>query len=91
MSEEAVIDGIGRIKRIIRVELSVALNTACEPQLLRFSSTWTCPRTVLHLSAGQLDVRNITFLVPGNGLTCEELLIRLAVLRHLKIDIKALL
>lgn len=51
------------------------------------------PSTVLHLSSGRLALKNIRYLVPDddNAMVCEDVLIGLPVLKHLRVDTKTLL
>lgn len=86
-----MLQGIGRLINIEPISLSVALKSGDEAQSFRFSRTWTCPRTVLHLSAGPLALLNIRYLIPDDDLACSDLLIGQPVLYHLKIDTKTLL
>ena len=91
VAEAAVLQGIGRMKAIEPVTLSVALKAGETAQRFSFSRSWTPPRTVLHLSSGQLALVNVTYLVADGELTCEDLLIGLPVLQHLHVDTRTLL
>ena len=93
VAEQAAIKGIGKISTIEPVRLQVALKTGKndKAQTFRFSRSGMVPRTVLHLSAGQLALINVSFLIADDDLTCEDLLIGLPVLRHLQVDTKTLL
>lgn len=91
LAERAVLAGIGTLKAIPTVRLQVALKAEAEAQVFSFSRRWTCPRTILHLAAGQLALCNISFLVAEDDLACEDMLIGLPVLQHLKVDTKTLL
>lgn len=52
--------------------------------LKMFSSISVCtlPSTVLHLSADQIVLKNIRYLVPDDSTTCEDFLIGFTVCRH---------
>lgn len=73
------------------MEVTVALTVKTDPTRFSFSREWNCPRTVLQLSAGHLDMLNIQYLILDNDLSCEDLLIVLPVLRHLNVDTTVLL
>ena len=83
--------GIGKIVDIPPTSLQVALKTGHQAQSFKFSRRWTVPRTIMHLPSGALALQNISFLVADDELACEELLIGLPVLRHLRIDSQTLL
>lgn len=91
VAENAVLNGIGKFKKIPPISLQVALKDGDDPQKFTFSRTWTPPRTVLLLSAGPLALVNVTFLVADADLSVEDLLIGLPVLQHLGVDTKTLL
>lgn len=91
LAEAAVIQGIGQMKRIKPVTINVALNQGDEEQELRFSRPWTVPRLTLQLSSAQLTLTNISFLVTVDHFCCEDLVIVLPMLQHLRIDRKTLL
>lgn len=91
VAEAAVIAGIGKIGRINTVERTVTLKAGEEKYKFSFSRAWKCPRTVLHISDGQLHLLNIECLAPDEALTCEDMIIGLPVLHHLKVDSKTLL
>lgn len=55
-----------------------------------FSSTWSRPRTALHLAAGKIVLINVAFLVPDDDLTSEDLFIRKPVLHHLQVETRTL-
>lgn len=90
-AERAVLNGIGKMTKIDKVSLQLALKDADRAQLFTFSQTWTPPPTVLRSAAGPLALVNVTFLVADANLAAEDLLIGLPVLRHLGVDSKALL
>lgn len=90
-AEQAVLEGIGKMKKIPTVEVSVALKKGDEAQAFKFSRTWTVPRTVLNLPSGKLAVLNVSFLVADDDLACENALIGHPVLEHMKVDTKTLL
>lgn len=79
------------MKKATPVRMSVALRLGYEAQIFTFSRTCTAPRTVQKLSSVRMALLNIKFLVAYADLTCEDLLIGLPVLRHLRIDTKTLL
>jgi transposase InsO family protein len=91
LAEAAVLRGVGKFTPITAVRLSVALKSGDEAEQFSFSRTWTVPRLVLHLAAGQLALLNVTFLVADDELSCEDLLIGLPVLQHLRVDTRTLL
>ena len=91
LAETAVLKGIGKLKAITPITLSVALKSQTEAETFSFSRSWTVPRTVLQLSSGQLALTNVTFLVADNELTCEDILIGNPLLKHLKIYMRTLL
>lgn len=93
VAEKAVLQGIGKFESIKTVNLEVALKKTGEgpPVKFPFSRAWTVPSTVLHLSAGQMALKNIRYLVADDSLTCEDILIGLPVLRHLRVDTRTLL
>lgn len=55
------------------------------------SRKWLVPRIILQPSMGKSALTNISFLVADEALSCEDILIGLPVLRHLKIDIRTIL
>lgn len=89
--EAAALKGIGNISAIVIVRLTVALKAGEEAQTFLFSRSCLAPRTILHLASEKLALVNITFLVADDDLPCEDLLIGLPVLQHLKIDTRTLL
>ena len=93
LAEKAVLKGIGKLEAIETVHLRVALTRKEETAGFAFSRAWTVPSTVLNLSSGRLALKNIRFLVADDdgAMTCEDLLIGLPVLRHLRVDTKTLL
>ena len=91
LAERAAVRGVGKITAITPVRLSVALKAGQDPETFSFSRSWTSPRTVLHLSSGQLALSKVTFLVADDDLSCEDLLLGLPVLRHLQVDTRTLL
>lgn len=90
-AEKAVLNGIGKMTKIDKVSLQVALKEDETAQSFTFSRRWTPPRTVLRLVAGPLALVNVTFLVADADLAVEDLLIGLPVLQHLGVDTKSLL
>lgn len=91
LAEAAVGQGIGRMKKIDPAKLQVALRKEDKPGVFSFSRTWTAPRVILHLSAGQLALVNMSFLVADDDLSCESMLIGLLVLKYLQVDTKTVL
>lgn len=89
--ERAVLNGVGKIRKIKPVTLQVALKSETKAQSFTFSRTWTPPRTILKLSAGPLALLNVRYLVAESNLTAEDVLIGLPVLRHFGVDTKTLL
>ena len=78
------------MSRIKPVVLLVALTDGGKPQTFTMSRTWKCPRVIFHLSAEKLAVLNVKFLVADGDLATGDLIIVLPVLRHLKVDNRAL-
>jgi len=93
IAEKAVLQGIGKLEAVATVRLEVALKKKGSKATFPFSRAWTVPSTVLHLSSGRLALKNITFLVADDddAMVCEDLLIGLPVLKHLRVDTKTLL
>ena len=91
LTKKTVLNGIGKIKAILPINLCVALKKGDIPQDFSFSRSWTVPKTVLHLSSDQLALKHVTFLVLDDDLANEDLLIGLPVLEHVKVDTRTLL
>lgn len=91
MAQDAVLKGIGRMSSITPVRIQVALRDSSEAASFTFSRVWTVPRLVLKLSAGQMALLNVSFLVADDETACEDLLVGLPVLRHLGVDTRTLL
>lgn len=91
VAEAAALKGIGKLTSIDPVTIEVALRQGKNTQSFTFSRSWLAPRLVLHLSSGRMALCNISFLVADDDLACEDLLIGLPVLQHLRIDSKTLL
>lgn len=88
LAEKSSLKNIGKLDAIETVRLKVALTKKDETTQFPFSRAWTVPSTVLHLSSGRLALKNIKFLLDDddNTMVCEDLLIGLPVLRHLRVD-----
>ena len=71
IAEQAPIECIGKISRIMPVVLQVALTDGGKPLTFTMSRTWTCPRVILHLAASNLSVLNIKFFVADGDLRLE--------------------
>lgn len=56
-----------------------------------FSGPWTVRSAVLHLSAGFMVVKNITYLVADHSTSCEDLLIAFLALPPISVDARKLL
>lgn len=82
LAKRAVLDGIGRIKKIAMTTLQVALKDGAARQLFKFSRTWTCPRTTLNLAAGRHALLNVVFYVTDADLTSDDLVIGFPVPQH---------
>lgn len=54
---------IGTIETITPLFLQVSLNSETKEQHFRFSSRWTVPMIIWHISPGQLALTNILFLI----------------------------
>lgn len=91
VAEQAVIDWIGEMRRIQPVVLQVLLWDEDKQQEFTFSSSWTFPRVVHKLAAGQLELRNVNCLMADGYLTSGDLIICLLVLRYLRVHTKTLL
>lgn len=76
---------------ITPVIVQVVFKQGEEAQSFKLSRTRVAPRTVIHLSSGQLALCNISFLVADADLSHKHLLIGLTVLRYLRIDSRTLL
>lgn len=92
-AEAAVGKGIGKMVSIAPMRLQVPLKRGQDDkaQTFTFSHTWTAPRTIMHLSSGQLALSNVKFLVSDDALVSEDLLIGLPVLEHLQVETRTLL
>ena len=88
---EASKKGIGKRNNIKPVTMLVALRNRKNPDSFQFSRSYTIPRLILHLSAGQLALTKAMFLVSDDDLAEEDLLIGLPLLRHLGIDSRTML
>lgn len=82
---------MGKFTEITPVSLRVARKKDKNPDKFTFCRTWTPPRTVIHLSAGQMALVIVTYTVSNSERTAEDLLIGLPILQHLGIDSKSLL
>lgn len=91
IAEHAVFNGIGRMRKIVRARLQVALKDCNEAQILTWARIWTAPRIVLKLTAELHVLLNVEFLNADAELAAEDLLIGLPALRHLGVDTKTLL
>lgn len=85
-AEKAVLKGIEKLKAVPTVSVQVALRKEGEGNIFTFSRSWTVFRSALHLLSGLLALLNITFLVSGDDLVCEDILIGYPDLKHLRID-----
>lgn len=90
-AESAVLKGIGSLTAINPVAIHLALCQSEDSQSFQFSRSWLAPRLVLHLASGQMTHCSLSLLIADNAVTCEDILISLAVLRHLRIDSKMML
>lgn len=85
-------DGIGKMSKIARVPLQMALKRRDKAQKATFLWTWMPPHTVLRLAAADpLAVVNALFLFADANLAVEDLLNELPVLKYLSVDTKTLL
>lgn len=91
LAQKAVVKGIGKMAAISPVTIQVALKESDTPASFTFSRLWTVPRLVLELSAGQMALINVEFLVADDEIACEDVLVGLPILRHLGIDSRTLL
>ena len=79
------------MKIIQPIMLQVALKSSDKAHTFKFSTSLTVPRTVIHVTAGQMALRNVKFLVADTELTNEDLLVGHPVLAHLGIDSKTMI
>lgn len=91
LAEAAVMKGIGSFRSIDTVSIEVALKKDTLAEVFHFSRVWNVPRLVLQLSSGRLALKNVSFLVADDELSCEDLLIGLPVLHQLELDTRTLL
>lgn len=91
LAESAVLNGVGKLKKIKPVTVQVALKDKSAAQTFTFSREWTVSRLLLHLSIGLLALLNVSFLVADAHLTEHDLLIGQPVLKHLGINYKTML
>lgn len=75
----AVMNGIGKMKKISPITLQVALKEGSQATKFTFSRSSTVSSTVLKLSAGPLALLNIEYLVADGDLAVEDLLIGIPV------------
>lgn len=91
LAEAAVLNGIGKFKKIPPISLQVAFKDDGSAQSFTFSRICAPPRTTLFLFDGPLSSINVFYLVTDAELAVEDLLLGLVVLKHLGIDAKSLL
>lgn len=91
VAEEAVVKGVGRIHSTTPITVQVVSRNDEATAFFRFYRSWTAPRITLQLASGKLALTVVSFLVAGDDLSCEELLIGLRAPRHLRLDSKILL
>ena len=63
------------MSKIDKVTVQVALKEGTNAQQFTFSRSWTVPRVVMHLAAGQRALLNVRFLVADADITGEDLLL----------------
>lgn len=90
-AEAAVIDVIGRMRKIEPVKLQAKLCKGATAESFQFSRVWKFPRTIFHLSSGQLYILEVSFLVADDELIFESVIIGRPVLENVKIDTVSLL
>lgn len=73
------------MEAITLVNLQISLKKEGKAKTFTF---WCVPRIILHLAFGLLDFEGITYLVREDELECEDLLIGIQFLTHLKIETK---
>lgn len=65
-SKRAVLNGFGKMTKIDKVTLHVALKNTTEAQSFTFSRTWIPPKTVVQLLTGPLALVRVTFFVTND-------------------------
>ena len=91
IATDAVGRGIGKMYPISPVTVQVALKEDKNAQTFQFSRSLVIPRVILHLSAGQLALLNVSFLVADDDLADEDLLLGHPLLAHLGVDSRSIL
>ena len=91
VAEAGVLKGMGKFVKIKPVPLQVALCDNNEATKFTFSRTCIVPMVVMHLSAGQLALLNVIFLVADANIAFEDLLIGQPLLAILGVDSRTLL
>lgn len=86
LAERVVLNGIGRMTKMVQVAIHVSLKDGEKAQNSMFYGIWTPPRTILKFSAVPLTLINVSLLVADADLAAEDVLIGLPVLRHLGVD-----
>lgn len=91
IAEHAVLNGLGKMKRILPLTLQVPSKEGSNATKCTFSQSWTASRTVLKLSPVPLALLSIKYFVAETDLEVEDLLIERSVLSHLDVVSKTLL
>lgn len=95
MEQSAVVKGVGRMSYIAPIRILVGLRDlkggSKQPAPFKFSRHWYVPNIVLHISAGKMDLLQLTFLVASYETECKNIIIGYPVLRHFNIDSRTLL
>lgn len=91
IEEQAAIKGIGKMRIIKPIVLQVAMTKVGGPQTFKMSGGLNRPRVILHVAARKHALMNVTLLVTDGNLAGGDLIIGLAVMRHLKADIRTML
>lgn len=90
IAEHAVLNGIGRMKKVVSVKLQVALRDCNEAQTFTVHTSGEHPAWFLKLSAESLALLNVVFFVTDAEFSAENLFIGLPVLRQLGVGTKTL-
>lgn len=91
ITEKTVFQGVGKLSAITPIHVQVALKSQTEADAFSFFRSLLVPRFTMHLSAGQIALLNVAFLVADSELWNEDLPIGLPLLTHLGIDSSTML
>lgn len=85
IGRDAAEKGTGNPSAITPIKIQMALCKDKIIQNFQFPYTWG-HHVWFYLPIGQLALRSVSFLVVHDTLSCEDILMRFPVLRHLRID-----